>query len=172
MAAIRVPRLGPGRPRPRPEIVHADKAYSSWALEVLDGIPEDDDVEAMIVSFGYSHSPAPGADLTIDARRHFRNPHHDPRMRELTGLDRPARAAVVIPDSAAAVRRMAWISVSPQPASPCRGIFGAGSLRWVRGRGWGAGHVGVAGGGVVEEVGVDRDCKNNNGVTPDHGGHT
>ncbi|MEV4808181.1 transposase [Nonomuraea sp. NPDC049421] len=32
MAAIRVPRLGPGRPRTRPETVRADKAYSSRAI--------------------------------------------------------------------------------------------------------------------------------------------
>ncbi|MER7505970.1 IS5 family transposase [Nonomuraea pusilla] len=32
MAAIRVPRLGPGRSRTRPEIVRADKAYSSRAI--------------------------------------------------------------------------------------------------------------------------------------------
>ncbi|MFI7638738.1 hypothetical protein [Nonomuraea sp. NPDC049400] len=28
MAAMRVPRLGPGRPRTRPELVRADKAYT------------------------------------------------------------------------------------------------------------------------------------------------
>ncbi|MGW0479407.1 IS5 family transposase, partial [Nonomuraea sp. NPDC003214] len=32
MDAIRVPRLGPGRPRIRPEVVRADKAYSSRAI--------------------------------------------------------------------------------------------------------------------------------------------
>ncbi|MGR6924404.1 IS5 family transposase [[Actinomadura] parvosata] len=32
MAAIRVPRLGPGRPRTRPATVRADKAYSSRAI--------------------------------------------------------------------------------------------------------------------------------------------
>ncbi|NUP24870.1 MAG: IS5 family transposase [Streptomyces sp.] len=32
MAAIKVPRLGPGRPRIRPEVVRADKAYSSRAI--------------------------------------------------------------------------------------------------------------------------------------------
>jgi len=30
--AIRVPRLGPGRPRTRPDAVLADKAYSSKAI--------------------------------------------------------------------------------------------------------------------------------------------
>ncbi len=32
LAALRVPRLGPGRPRTRPEAVLADKAYSSRAI--------------------------------------------------------------------------------------------------------------------------------------------
>jgi len=40
-----------------------------------------------IVSFGYGHGPAPVADLTIDLRSRFRNPHWDPAMREGTGLD-------------------------------------------------------------------------------------
>lgn len=32
MTAIKVPRLGPGRPRTRPEIIRADKAYASRAI--------------------------------------------------------------------------------------------------------------------------------------------
>ncbi|GGL56614.1 RapZ C-terminal domain-containing protein [Planomonospora parontospora] len=42
---------------------------------------------AKITSFGYGHAPAPEADIVIDARRRFRDPHTDPAMRELTGLD-------------------------------------------------------------------------------------
>lgn len=49
----------------------------------------------LITSFGYGHSEAPEADLTIDARRRFRNPHADPGMRYLTGLDAPVRAHVL-----------------------------------------------------------------------------
>ncbi|MEV5408602.1 RNase adapter RapZ [Thermopolyspora sp. NPDC052614] len=41
----------------------------------------------VVTSFGYGHGPAPEAELTIDARRYLRNPHHDPAMRHLTGLD-------------------------------------------------------------------------------------
>lgn len=40
-----------------------------------------------IISFGYGHAPAPRADVTLDVRDSLRNPHHDPGMRELTGLD-------------------------------------------------------------------------------------
>lgn len=48
-----------------------------------------------VTSFGYGHSPAPDADVIIDARRHFRNPHQDPQMRFLTGLDDPVRRHVL-----------------------------------------------------------------------------
>ncbi|WP_182881658.1 RNase adapter RapZ [Microbispora sp. H10949] len=48
-----------------------------------------------IVSFGYGHAPAPQADITIDTRRHLRNPHHNPDMRELTGLDPAVRRHVL-----------------------------------------------------------------------------
>lgn len=48
--AIRVPRLGPGRPRTRPDAVLADKAYSSRAIRgelrrrgVVTVIPEPND---------------------------------------------------------------------------------------------------------------------------------
>ncbi|MFE3206422.1 NUDIX domain-containing protein [Embleya sp. NPDC059237] len=46
-----------------------------------------DPVQVRIVSFGYGHGRAPVADLTYDLRRRFRNPHVDPAMREMTGLD-------------------------------------------------------------------------------------
>ncbi len=48
-----------------------------------------------IVSFGYGHGPAPEADLTVDVRRNLRNPHHDPGMRQLTGLDHAVQQHVV-----------------------------------------------------------------------------
>jgi len=40
-----------------------------------------------VISFGYGHGPAPVADLVFDLRAALRNPHHDPAMRTLTGLD-------------------------------------------------------------------------------------
>jgi RNase adaptor protein for sRNA GlmZ degradation len=40
-----------------------------------------------IVSFGYLHAPAPAAHITLDLRSHFRDPHINPAMRELTALD-------------------------------------------------------------------------------------
>jgi UPF0042 nucleotide-binding protein len=52
-------------------------------------------IQVAITSFGYGHAPAPQADITIDARRHLRNPHADPAMRELTGLDSAVRQHVL-----------------------------------------------------------------------------
>ncbi|WP_235618571.1 RapZ C-terminal domain-containing protein [Embleya scabrispora] len=48
-----------------------------------------------IVSFGYGHGPAPDAEITLDLRRRFRNPHHDPAMKQLTGLDADVYAHVL-----------------------------------------------------------------------------
>ena len=49
-----------------------------------------------ITSFGVLHAPAPeGNALIVDLRTALRNPHHDPAMRELTGLDAPVRAHVL-----------------------------------------------------------------------------
>lgn len=48
-----------------------------------------------IVSFGYLHADAPQADVVLDLRRAFRDPHIDPRMRELTGRDRIVRQTVL-----------------------------------------------------------------------------
>lgn len=48
-----------------------------------------------IVSFGFLHADAPEADVVLDLRRAFRDPHVDPRLRELTGRDKPVRQAVL-----------------------------------------------------------------------------
>jgi UPF0042 nucleotide-binding protein len=48
-----------------------------------------------IVSFGFLHGAAPEADIVLDLRRAFRDPHVDPRMRQLTGRDRLVKRAVL-----------------------------------------------------------------------------
>ena len=48
-----------------------------------------------IVSFGFLHGPAPEADVVLDLRRAFRDPHVDPAMRQLTGRDRRVQRAVL-----------------------------------------------------------------------------
>lgn len=46
------------------------------------------DLQLRVVSVGFGHGPAPvGADLVIDLREWFRDPHVSPEMRELTGRD-------------------------------------------------------------------------------------
>ncbi|MER5843214.1 RNase adapter RapZ [Streptomyces prasinus] len=48
-----------------------------------------------IVSFGFLHGEAPEADVVLDLRRAFRDPHVDPRMRQMTGRDRLVQRAVL-----------------------------------------------------------------------------
>jgi UPF0042 nucleotide-binding protein len=48
-----------------------------------------------IVSFGFLHAPAPESDIVLDLRRAFRDPHVDPRMRQMTGRDRLVRRTVL-----------------------------------------------------------------------------
>jgi UPF0042 nucleotide-binding protein len=63
--------------------------------------------QVAITSFGYGHGPASQADLTIDARRHLRNPHADPAIRYLTGLDPAVRYHVLTTPGARSVVRIA-----------------------------------------------------------------
>lgn len=51
--------------------------------------------EVVIESFGYLHGPPPGASIILDVRTVLRNPHADPAMRELRGLDQPVRDHVL-----------------------------------------------------------------------------
>lgn len=44
-----------------------------------------------IITFGYLHGAPPAADITIDLRVHFRDPHFDPALRESTALDQAVR---------------------------------------------------------------------------------
>ncbi|MFJ6382986.1 ATPase [Kitasatospora sp. NPDC092039] len=48
-----------------------------------------------VVSFGYLHADPPDATLTLDLRRHFRDPHVDPALRQQTAQDLPVRQAVL-----------------------------------------------------------------------------
>ncbi|MEU1287545.1 RNase adapter RapZ [Kitasatospora sp. NPDC005856] len=48
-----------------------------------------------VVSFGYLHDTPPSADITLDLRRHFRDPHVDPALRHMTADDLPVRRAVL-----------------------------------------------------------------------------
>jgi UPF0042 nucleotide-binding protein len=49
-----------------------------------------------ITTFGYLHGPAPkDVDITLDLRRHFRDPHVSPEMRHLTARDARVQNAVL-----------------------------------------------------------------------------
>lgn len=48
-----------------------------------------------IESFGFGHQAAPGAHLVIDLRRHFRDPHIQLDMRQLTAHDAVVRTTVM-----------------------------------------------------------------------------
>ncbi|MEU8104501.1 RNase adapter RapZ [Nonomuraea muscovyensis] len=65
----------------------------------------DDLVQVVIKSFGYGHAPAPRADITLDTRTSLRNPHHDPAMRYLTGLDMAVRSHVMTTPGATGMLR-------------------------------------------------------------------
>jgi hypothetical protein len=54
-----------------------------------------DGLQLRIVSFGFGHGPAPSADLVLDLRERFRDPHVSPHMRKLTGHDPKVIAKVL-----------------------------------------------------------------------------
>ena len=77
LAGIRVPRMGPGRPRTRPDRVLADKAYSSAANRALvrcrgirATIPVKDDQAAHRRAKGTRGGRPPAFDRQIYKQRH------------------------------------------------------------------------------------------------------
>ncbi len=59
-------------------------------------------IQTRIRSFGYLHG-TPGAGLVLDVRDTLRDPHVDPNLRELTGLDPQVRDHVLLHPSALTV---------------------------------------------------------------------
>jgi RNase adaptor protein for sRNA GlmZ degradation len=75
-----------------------------------------------IVSFGYGHGEPPQAHVVIDVRHHFRDPHVDPALRNLTAEDAPVMAAVLgTPGTPALIRAAVdlahayWYAPRPSP---------------------------------------------------------
>ncbi|MEU4235383.1 RNase adapter RapZ [Nonomuraea sp. NPDC026600] len=90
-------------------VEHEDNG--SAALAGADDPMPKQTTAAEITSFGYGHAAPPAADIVVDARRRFRNPHADPRMRELTGLEEIVRSQVLAtPGVAAVIRRTAQLA--------------------------------------------------------------
>jgi RNase adaptor protein for sRNA GlmZ degradation len=52
-------------------------------------------LHSIVTSFGYRHGAPPPATIVIDVRELLRNPHADPALRHLTGLDPEVRDHVV-----------------------------------------------------------------------------
>ncbi|MFD9692534.1 ATPase [Kitasatospora sp. NPDC059088] len=48
-----------------------------------------------VVSFGYHHGAPPPAGVILDLRLHFKDPHFDLSLRDLTAHDLPIRRAVL-----------------------------------------------------------------------------
>lgn len=65
-------------------------------------------IHSHITSFGFGHGPAPAASLVLDTRHLLRDPHVEPALRKMTGLDAPVVDRVrATPGALAAVDQLA-----------------------------------------------------------------
>jgi RNase adaptor protein for sRNA GlmZ degradation len=71
----------PNRPQPKEDTTIMDTTA-----------PHVETIE--ITSFGYLHGEPPAAEITLDLRTHFRDPHFSPELRYLTAHDQAVRDAV------------------------------------------------------------------------------
>lgn len=94
----------------------------------------------MVLSFGFLHprsSELDGAQFVIDVRREFRDPHHDPTFRELTGRDAAVRERVLTQPGASkfalaqarAVAALVPAAVGVVPPRVIRAAFGCAGGR-------------------------------------------
>jgi len=74
-----------------------------------------------ITSFGYLHDAPPTADLTIDLRHHFRDPHVSPELRDMTANDEPVRRAVLGTPGIRALVEATAAAVTAMAAGPSAG---------------------------------------------------
>ncbi|MER7316260.1 RapZ C-terminal domain-containing protein [Streptomyces halstedii] len=77
--------------------------------------------EIELVSFGFLHGPAPEADLVVDMRRHFRDPHVNPEMRQLTAEHELVTRAVFNTDGVPELARAILAAVESFRAGPSAG---------------------------------------------------
>ena len=74
-------------------------------------------VSIRLTSFGYLHAPPPQACVTLDVSDHLRDPHIDPRLREMTGKDAEVVAKVLgTPGALATINGL--LSLTSALASP------------------------------------------------------
>lgn len=84
-----------------------------------------------VISFGYLHGKPPAAQITLDLRKHFRDPHVSPELRHMTADDEPVRLAVlgtpgIVPliDATAAAVRAYLAGPSAGPVAVAVGCAG------------------------------------------------
>jgi len=58
-----------------------------------------------VTSFGYGHAPAPEGAIPFDVRGWFRDPHIEPRLRQMTGKDQEVVLKVLATDGVAGFLR-------------------------------------------------------------------
>ncbi|MFJ9523244.1 ATPase [Kitasatospora sp. NPDC101801] len=92
-------------------------------------------MDVKIITFGYLHGAAPEAELVLDLRRHFRDPHVNPELRYKTARDQEVRDAVaatpgVLQVVAAAITMTQSYAMGPVAATaPFRVAFGCAGGR-------------------------------------------
>lgn len=77
--------------------------------------------EIELVSFGYLHGDAPAADLVIDMRHHFRDPHVNPGLRELTAEHELVMRAVFATEGVPELARAILAAVTAFRSGPSAG---------------------------------------------------
>ncbi|MEU4986633.1 RNase adapter RapZ [Streptomyces sp. NPDC021969] len=100
----------------------AAEGVAEAEAELAELCPEEAEIE--FVSFGYLHGPAPEADLVIDMRRSFRDPHVSPELRNLTAADERVMNAVLNTDGVPALALAVRDAVDAFRAGP-----GGGTVR-------------------------------------------
>lgn len=76
----------------------------------------------VITSFGFLHGTPPEADLIIDLRRHFRDPHISPDLRHMTADDEPVRTAALNTPGITALVEATATAVDAFASGPTAGV--------------------------------------------------
>lgn len=80
-------------------------------------------VDLDLVSFGYLHGDPPEAELVIDMRHHFRDPHVSPELRELTAADVPVMRAVLETDGVRELAAAILAAIAAYRSGPSGGVI-------------------------------------------------
>ena len=86
-ATTRPPQRRRGKPSPWPGGCWTAATRKRWAEMPGNAV--------RVISFGYGHGAPPPAHITVDVRAHFRDPHVNPDLRNLTAADQRVVRAVM-----------------------------------------------------------------------------